>query len=103
MVVGRGLVVSHVWRATPAVPRRCGTLLGRRPSTVFAFSSENWERPAAEVDGLMGLLRRYLRGEIVELHKNGVRLRFIGERGRLPGDIVDLIADAENLTAAMVC
>ncbi len=47
----------------------------------------------------MGLLRRYLRGEIVELHKNGVRLRFIGERIRLPGDIVDLIADAESLTA----
>ena len=73
--------------------------LGLDYLTVFAFSSENWARPAAEVDGLMGLLRRYLRGEIVELHKNGVRLRFIGERSRLPGDIVDLIADAENLTA----
>jgi undecaprenyl diphosphate synthase len=67
--------------------------------TVFAFSSENWKRPAGEVEGLMGLLRRYLRGEIAELHKNGVCLRFIGERGQLPGDIVPLIEDAESLTA----
>ena len=67
--------------------------------TVFAFSAENWKRPAGEVEGLMGLLRRYLRGEIAELHKNGVCLRFIGERGQLPGDIVPLIEDAESLTA----
>jgi len=67
--------------------------------TVFAFSSENWERPAAEVEGLMGLLRRYLRGEVAELHETGMRLRFIGEHGRLPSDIVTLIEDAESLTA----
>ncbi len=67
--------------------------------TVYAFSSENWERPSAEVDSLMGLLRRYLRGEIAELHKNGVRLRVIGERSRLPLDIVRLIEDAEASTA----
>ena len=73
--------------------------LGLDYLTVFAFSSENWERPAAEVEGLMGLLRRYLRGEIAELHENGVRLRSIGERERLPRDIVELIADAESLTA----
>ncbi len=73
--------------------------LGLDYLTVFAFSSENWERPAAEVEGLMGLLRRYLRGEIAELHENGVRLRSIGERERLPSDIVELIADAESLTA----
>jgi undecaprenyl diphosphate synthase len=66
--------------------------------TVYAFSSENWERPAAEVDSLMGLLRRYLRGEIAELHKNGVRLRVIGERNRLPLNIVGQIEDAEALT-----
>ena len=73
--------------------------LGLDYLTVFAFSSENWERPAAEVEGLMGLLRRYLRGEVAELHENGVRLRFIGEHDRLPGDIVELMADAESLTA----
>src|SRR5271155_4114438 len=66
--------------------------------TLFGFSSENWKRPLAEVDDLMGLLRHYLRGEIAELHRNGVRLRVIGERGRLAPDIVTLIANAEALT-----
>lgn len=66
--------------------------------TVYAFSTENWERPAAEIDVLMGLMRRYLRSEIAELHENGVLLRFIGERADLPADIVGLIEDAETLT-----
>jgi undecaprenyl diphosphate synthase len=66
--------------------------------TLFGFSSENWKRPLEEVDDLMGLLRHYLRGEIAELHRNGVRLRVIGERGRLAPDIVTLIANAEALT-----
>ena len=66
--------------------------------TLFGFSSENWKRPLAEVDDLMGLLRHYLRGEIAELHRNGVRLRVIGERGRLAPDIVTLIENAEALT-----
>ncbi len=67
--------------------------------TVYAFSWENWERPAAEVKSLMGLLRQYLRGETTELHKNGVCLRFIGDRSRLRADIVNLIENAEALTA----
>jgi undecaprenyl diphosphate synthase len=66
--------------------------------TLFGFSSENWKRPIAEVDDLMGLLRHYLRGEIAELHRNGVRLRVIGDRARLAPDIVTLIANAEALT-----
>ncbi len=66
--------------------------------TVFAFSSENWQRQSAEIDSLMGLLRLYLGGEIAELHKNGVRLRVIGERSRLPPDIAGYIEDAEALT-----
>jgi undecaprenyl diphosphate synthase len=66
--------------------------------TLFGFSSENWKRPLAEIDDLMGLLRHYLRGEIAELHRNGVRLRVIGERRRLAPDIVTLIANAEALT-----
>jgi undecaprenyl diphosphate synthase len=66
--------------------------------TLFGFSSENWKRPLAEVDDLMGLLRHYLRGEIAELHRNGVRLRVIGERSRLAPDIVILIENAEALT-----
>jgi undecaprenyl diphosphate synthase len=66
--------------------------------TLYGFSSENWKRPASEVEDLMGLLRRYLQGEIAELHKEGIRLRVIGDRSRLPGDIVRLIADAEERT-----
>jgi undecaprenyl diphosphate synthase len=66
--------------------------------TLFGFSSENWKRPLAEVDDLMGLLRHYLRGEIAELHRNNVRLRVIGDRDRLAHDIVTLITNAEALT-----
>jgi undecaprenyl diphosphate synthase len=66
--------------------------------TLFGFSSENWKRPFEEVEDLMGLLRHYLRGEIAELHRNGVRLRVIGEIDRLPPDLVTLITNAEELT-----
>lgn len=72
--------------------------LGVRYLTLFGFSSENWKRPSTEVDDLMGLLRHYLRGEIAELHKNGVRLRVIGDRAKLAPDIVTLIANAEEMT-----
>ena len=72
---------------------------GVRYLTLFSFSSENWKRPPAEIDDLMGLLRRYLRSEIAELHKNGVRLRVIGERRHLGQDIVDLINHCERQTA----
>jgi undecaprenyl diphosphate synthase len=72
--------------------------LGISYLTLFGFSSENWKRPLAEVDDLMGLLRHYLRGEIAELHRNGVRLRVIGDFSRLAPDIVTLIANAEALT-----
>ncbi len=84
--------------------------LGISYLTLFGFSSENWKRPAGEVEDLMGLLRRYLRSEIVELRENGVRIRVIGERGDLPPDIVALIENAEfqtkdnsdlNLTVAL--
>jgi len=67
--------------------------------TLFGFSSENWRRPMSEVEDLMGLLRRYLQSEIAELHGQGIRLRVIGDRQRLPGDIVSLITEAEALTA----
>src|SRR5207245_450089 len=72
--------------------------LGIAYLTLFGFSSENWKRPLAEVDDLMGLLRHYLRGEIAELHRNGVRLRVIGEIERLSPDIMTLIDNAEALT-----
>jgi len=66
--------------------------------TLFGFSSENWKRPPAEIQDLMGLLRHYLRGEIAELHRNGARLKVIGELARLPEDIIDLIDHAEAVT-----
>lgn len=67
--------------------------------TIFSFSSENWRRPEEEVSDLMGLLRFYLRSEIAELHKAGVRLRVMGDRTRLAEDINRLIDQAEGLTA----
>jgi len=72
--------------------------LGISYLTLFGFSSENWKRPLAEIDDLMGLLRHYLRGEIAELHRNNVRLRIIGQRARLAPDIVTLIEKSESLT-----
>jgi undecaprenyl diphosphate synthase len=66
--------------------------------TLFGFSSENWKRPTAEIQDLMSLLRHYLYGEIAELHRNGVRLKVIGQLARLAPDIVGLIEHAENLT-----
>jgi undecaprenyl diphosphate synthase len=72
--------------------------LGIPVLTLFAFSTENWTRPADEVSDLMGLLRHYLRNELEELHRNGARLRVIGNREGLASDIVRDIADAENLT-----
>lgn len=67
--------------------------------TLYAFSSENWRRPQAEVLDLTGLLRHYLRNEIDELHKQGVRLRVIGERERFDPDICADLEAAERRTA----
>ena len=74
--------------------------LGIQYLTLYGFSSENWKRPPAEIDDLMGLLRLYLNNEIDELDRKGVRLRVIGQRSRLQPDIVRLIEGAERRTAA---
>lgn len=66
--------------------------------TLYAFSSENWRRPAGEVLDLTGLLRHYLRSEVAELNKQGVRLRVIGERRRFDKDIQGDVEAAERLT-----
>ena len=66
--------------------------------TLFGFSSENWKRPSTEIQDLMGLLRHYLQGEIAELHRNGVRLKVIGDLGRFASDITGLIDHAEGMT-----
>lgn len=66
--------------------------------TLFTFSSENWQRPASEVSDLLNLIRFYLKKETAEMHKSGARLRVIGNRERLPADIVSLIENAEAVT-----
>jgi undecaprenyl diphosphate synthase len=66
--------------------------------TLFGFSSENWSRPRTEIQDLMGLLRLYLRAETAELHKNNVRIKIIGDRRKLPDDIVKLIEHSEGTT-----
>ncbi|HBH27112.1 MAG TPA: di-trans,poly-cis-decaprenylcistransferase [Rhodospirillaceae bacterium] len=77
----------------------CAARDGVKTLTVFGFSTENWHRPPQEVEGLMALLRHYLKAEVTELHTNNVLLRVIGDRAALPPDIVTLIQDAEALTA----
>ncbi len=67
--------------------------------TLFAFSSENWGRPQPEVRALLALLSRYLRSEVRQLHEDGIRLRFIGERGRFSDRLQRLMLQSERLTA----
>ena len=77
-----------------SVRRGVGTL------TLFAFSSENWQRPRSEVNILMELFMSALRGEVRRLNENDVRLRIIGERGAFPEKLQRRIAEAEELTAS---
>ena len=79
---------------------KAAKVLGARYLTLYGFSLENWKRPAKEVADLMGLLRLYLRKEISELHREGVRIRFIGDRTLLAADIISLIEMAEQKTRA---
>jgi undecaprenyl diphosphate synthase len=93
-VRGHEAGVEAIRRVVEAAPQQCvGTL------TLYAFSSDNWQRPKAEVAALMGLLRYYLAKEIESLAKNGVRLKVIGRRDRLPDGIAAAIAQAEAATA----
>lgn len=73
---------------------------GIRYLTLFAFSSENWGRPKAEVRALLALLSRYLRNEVEKLARDGVRLRVIGRRDRFSPRLQKLIAKAEAATEA---
>lgn len=67
--------------------------------TLFAFSSENWRRPAEEVSILMDLFLRALEQEVAKLHDNGIRFKVVGDVARFPAQIRDLIAAGEALTA----
>jgi undecaprenyl diphosphate synthase len=66
--------------------------------TLFAFSSENWRRPEAEVSDLMGLLKAFIRRDLAELHAQNVRIRIIGDRHSLRSDILNLLLEAEETT-----
>ena len=72
--------------------------LGIEYLTVYAFSTENWKRPQDEVDGLMNLLRRYLKNHIKDTKKNNAKFRVIGDRIGLPQDIQNQIEELEGLT-----
>jgi undecaprenyl diphosphate synthase len=102
------------WAASRGMPRAIGhkngaeavrrtveaaVKLGVSYLTLFGFSAENWNRPKREIGDLMGLLRFYLKSEIAELHKKGVRLRVIGDRDRFDPALVNLIESSEAMTA----
>jgi undecaprenyl diphosphate synthase len=97
----RGLGVTEGHQAgTDALKRIVGDAgdLGIAELTVYAFSTENWTRPDAEVSGIMALFVDRIRREAPELDEEGVRLRFIGRRDRLAPAVVDQIEWAERLT-----
>jgi undecaprenyl diphosphate synthase len=73
--------------------------LGIKEFTVYSFSTENWSRPAAEVQGLFEMFSRRIAGETPELHQEGVRMRFIGRREGIPAGLVEQMRWAEELTA----
>jgi undecaprenyl diphosphate synthase len=119
----RSVVPDHVaiimdgngrWAASHGMPRAIGHKngaeavrrtveaavdLGVSYLTLFGFSAENWNRPKQEIGDLMGLLRIYLKSEIAELHRKGVRLRVIGDRDRFAPSLVQLIESSEAMTA----
>jgi undecaprenyl diphosphate synthase len=101
------------WAASRGLPRSAGHKAGvdalRRAVkaaadfgieylTIYSFSSENWSRPAAEVSFLLDLLRRFIRQDVAELHRSGVKITVVGSRADLEPGIVTLLKDAERLT-----
>jgi undecaprenyl diphosphate synthase len=77
---------------------RAASDIGLQNLTLYAFSSENWKRPIAEVGALMGLFRAYFKSDLDELVARGVRVRVIGNRSRVTNDIHAMIEDAERRT-----
>ncbi len=79
---------------------RAAADMGIRYLTLYAFSTENWQREKSEVESLMDLLRQYLKSELKEIQENGVRIMFIGERTMLDADIVEQMNKIEQDTKA---
>jgi undecaprenyl diphosphate synthase len=78
---------------------RTAAEIGVNYLTLFSFSSENWRRPADEVDALMSLIKRFIRQELAELHENNVRVRVIGTSQQVDPEITAMIAETHALTA----
>ena len=78
---------------------RAARAMGIEALTLYAFSSENWRRPAEEVSDLMGLLKFFIRNDLAELVRENVRLRVLGDYRRFSGDVVALVDDALARTA----
>lgn len=93
-IAGHRQGIEAVRKIVRAAPK-----LGIKTLTLYAFSSENWRRPAGEVEDLMGLLRHYLVSEIAELEAQGARLTVIGDYQRLKPALVKLIDEAIARTA----
>ena len=79
---------------------RAGIELGIQYLTLYSFSSENWSRPVTEIDDLMGLMKRFIRRDLAELHRSGVRILVIGERDNVDPELLTLMDDARELTRA---
>src|SRR5215813_6525635 len=77
---------------------KAATDIGLQNLTLYAFSSENWKRPATEVGALMGLFRLYFRNDLEDLIARGVRVRVIGTRARVADDIRQMIEEMEKRT-----
>lgn len=77
----------------------CAGDLGVEVLTLYAFSTENWKRPADEVGGLMGLLKIYLQKELTKMVKNSIRLTCIGNIAKLPKDVRDVLENTMRQTA----
>jgi undecaprenyl diphosphate synthase len=99
----RGLPVNEGHSAgadTVKARLRDAAELGIEELTVYSFSTENWSRPAAEVQGLMTMFSKRIAGETPELHEEGVRMRFIGRRDGVSEQLVEQMDWAEALTAS---
>jgi undecaprenyl diphosphate synthase len=78
---------------------RAAMELGIQHLTIYSFSSENWSRPVSEIDDLMGLMKRFIRQDLAELHQNGVRIGVLGERAGVDAGLLELIDQAVEQTS----
>ena len=85
-------------RAVKKITKICGEI-GVKKLTLYTFSSENWKRPKTEVRGLMLLLLKTIKKELLNLHNNNVRFTIMGELDKIPNDVEKMLMDGVNLTS----